>query len=76
MEGHGRDGWGASHQLFPPDHGHVDVLQGAVVVLEHLGRPQGAVDVGPLVLAHVQQPASLLEPNEASHKGHRHFVCV
>lgn len=42
----------------------MDILQGAVIVLEDLGRPQGAVDVRPLVLADVQQPATLLEPRE------------
>lgn len=38
----------------------MDVLQGAVVVLKHLRRPQRAVDVGPLVLADVQQPSLVL----------------
>ena len=34
-----------------------DVLQGAVDLFKHLGRPQGAVDVHPVVLAVVDQPA-------------------
>lgn len=38
----------------------MDVLQGAVVVLKHLGGPQRAVDVGPLVLADVEQPPLVL----------------
>lgn len=46
---------------FPPsENRHVDILQGAVVVLKHLGGPQRAVNVGPLVLADVQQPPLVL----------------
>lgn len=52
------------YQAFPSEDGHVDVLQGAVIVLENLSRPQGAVDVRPLVLADVQKPATLLETRE------------
>lgn len=49
----------SDHQA-TPGHSTVDVEQRAVVFLKHLGRPQAAVDVGPVVLAQVEQPASLL----------------
>lgn len=50
-----------TYKFFPPQDRHVDVLQGAVVVLKHLCRPQRAVDMGPLVLADVQQPSLVLK---------------
>lgn len=48
------------HQASPRD-STVDVQQGAVILFEDLCRPQTAVDVCPLILAKVQQPACLLK---------------
>lgn len=48
------------HQASPSD-STVDVQQGAVILFEDLRRPQTAVDVRPLILAKVQQPARLLK---------------
>lgn len=48
------------HHEAPPCDGTVHVHQRAIVLLEHLGGPHGAVDVSPFVLAQVQQPARLL----------------
>lgn len=48
------------HHEAPPSDGTVHVHQRAIVLLEHLGGPHGAVDVSPFVLAQVQQPARLL----------------
>lgn len=50
-----------SYQLFSPENSHVNVLQRAVIILKHLGGPQSAVYVSPLILPDVQQPAPLLK---------------
>lgn len=48
------------HQASPSD-STVDVQQGAVVLFEDLCWPETAVDVRPLILAKVQQPARFLK---------------
>lgn len=50
-----------SYQLFSPENSHMNILQRAVIILKHLGRPQGAVYMGPFILPDVQQPAPLLK---------------
>lgn len=47
-------------QLLAPDHSHVHVLQGPVIVLKHFCRPQSAVHMCPLILANVQQAAGII----------------
>lgn len=49
-----------AHHQAPPRDSAVDVQQGAVILFEDFCRPQTAVDVRPLILAQVEQPARLL----------------
>lgn len=62
-----------SYQLFSPENSHVNILQRAVIILIHLGRPQGAVYMGPLILPDVQQPPPLLKQADMLHVAQRHF---
>lgn len=55
-----------THHQAPPSNSTVDVQQGAVILFEHLCRPQTAVDVRPLILTEVQQPARLLKQHHPS----------
>lgn len=52
-------GSSASYQMAPPWNSTVH-LQKSTIVLIHLCRPKAAVNVGPLILSHVQQPPCIL----------------